>query len=224
MKAMILAAGLGTRMRPLTLSCPKPLLQAGGKPLIVHHIERLARAGIHELIINTAWLGEQIEHTLGDGRKFGVSIQYSREDEPLETAGGLRHAQALLGGEPFLVVNGDIWCELDFASLPTQPAGLAHLLLVDNPPEHPQGDFHLAQDDRVLAEGEPRLTFAGIGIYRPELLELLPHEPKLAPLLRLAMAQGPVTGAHFRGRWWDIGTPERLTQLNEFLQASGEDQ
>src|SRR5690606_33924127 len=153
---------------------PKPLLAAGGKPLIVYHIERLAQAGIRELVINTAWLGEQIESALGDGSQFGVSIRYSREGEPLETAGGLRHAQALLGEEPFLVVNGDIWCELDFATLPKAPAGLAHLVLVDNPVEHPQGDFCLDADGHVHSDGEHKLTFAGIGIYRPELLTLLP--------------------------------------------------
>lgn len=222
MKAMILAAGLGTRMRPLTLTCPKPLLAAGGKPLIVYHIERLAQAGIRELVINTAWLGGQIESALGDGSQFGVSIHYSREGEPLETAGGLRHAQALLGSEPFLVVNGDIWCELDFATLPKAPAGLAHLVLVDNPVEHPQGDFCLDANGLVHSDGEHKLTYAGIGVYRPELLALLPDEPKLAPLLRAVMTNEQVSGTHFRGCWWDIGTPARLAQLNDLLHASGD--
>jgi MurNAc alpha-1-phosphate uridylyltransferase len=215
---MILAAGLGVRMRPLTMTCPKPLLKAGGKPLIVWHIERLAKAGFHDLVINTSWLGEQMESTLGDGGQWGVDIHYSREGEPLETAGGLRHAQRLLGSDPFLVVNGDIWCEVNFASLPSVPAGYAHLVLVDNPVEHLQGDFHLVEDGSVLAVGEPRLTFSGVGVYRPELLALLPDENKLAPLLRAAMAEGLVTGEYFSGRWWDIGTPERLSQLNALLR------
>lgn len=217
MKAMILAAGLGTRMRPLTLDCPKPLLSVGGKPLIVHHIGRLAQAGFRELVINTAWLGEKIEVALGDGTAFGVSIRYSREGQPLETAGGIRHALPLLGEAPFLVVNGDIWCEVDFTRLRQTPTGLAHLLLVDNPVEHPAGDFQLLPDGQVSAEGAPRLTFSGIGIYRPELFRLDTQEPKLGALLRLAMGSAQVTGEHFTGRWHDVGTPARLHQLDAIL-------
>lgn len=218
MKAMLLAAGFGSRMRPLTLTCPKPLLHAGGKPLIVHHIERLARAGFVELVINTGWLGEQIERALGNGSRWGVSIAYSREPEPLETAGGLRYAARLLGAAPFLVVNADTWCDIDFNSLPREPAGLAHLLLVDNPTQHPQGDFHLLADGSLQDCGHPRLTYAGIGVYRPELLQLDVNEVKLAGLLRLAMVRGQVSGTHFRGHWWDIGTPDRLARLDHFLQ------
>lgn len=218
MKAMLLAAGFGSRMRPLTLTCPKPLLCAGGTPLIVHHIERLAAAGFHELVINTGWLGEQIEQALGDGRRWGVHIAYSREPEPLETAGGLRQAAALLGAAPFLVVNADTWCDVDFNSLAQEPAGLAHLLLVDNPAQHPDGDFHLRAGGRVQQQGLPRLTYAGIGVYRHELLQLDENEVKLAPLLRLAMTREQVSGTHFRGHWWDIGTPDRLARLDQFLQ------
>lgn len=214
---MILAAGLGTRMRPLTLDCPKPLLAVGGKPLIVHHIEKLARAGFRELVINTAWLGDRLEAALGDGSRFGVAIRYSREGAPMETAGGIRHALPLLGDAPFLVVNGDIWCEADFARLPTVPAGLAHLLLVDNPPEHAAGDFHLCKDGKVTDGGEPRLTFAGIGVYRPALFALDAAEAKLGRLLRLAMTTGQVSGEHFTGRWRDVGTPERLHELDAIL-------
>lgn len=218
MKAMLLAAGFGNRMRPLTLTCPKPLLCAGGKPLIVHHIERLAATGFHELVINTGWLGEQIEQALGDGRRWGVQIAYSREPEPLETAGGLRQAAALLGAAPFLVVNADTWCDVDFSRLAREPTGLAHLLLVDNPAQHPDGDFYLRADGRVQQPGSPRLTYAGIGVYRQELLQLDANEVKLAPLLRLAMQRGQVSGTHFHGHWWDIGTPDRLARLDQFLQ------
>ena len=218
MKVMILAAGLGTRMRPLTDHTPKPLLAAGGKPLIEWHIERLAAAGLRELVINTAWLGEQLEQALGNGERFGVSIAWSREGAPLETAGGIRRALPLLGDQPFAVVNGDIWTSFDFAGL-HEPEGLAHLVLVDNPAHHPKGDFCLDSDGRVRDNGEPRLTFSGIGVYRPALFQgLADGEAKLAPLLREAMARGEVTGEHFTGSWWDIGTPQRLEQLDGWLR------
>jgi MurNAc alpha-1-phosphate uridylyltransferase len=219
MKVMILAAGLGTRMRPLTEDTPKPLLKAGGKALIVHLIEALAKAGFEELVINTAWLGEQIEDALGDGGDFGVSIEYSREGTPLETAGGIRKARELLGDEPFIAVNGDIWTDYDFSRLKDyQLKGLAHLVLVDNPDHHENGDFMLDDEGRVADEGEPKLTFAGIGLYHPKLFyELDEGELKLAPILREAMGEGQVTGEKHDGHWVDVGTPERLEELDQML-------
>lgn len=223
MKAMILAAGRGERMRPLTDHTPKPLLLAGGKPLIVHHLERLARAGFRDLVINHAHLGDRIEAALGDGSRWGVSIAYSPEVTALETGGGIFRALPLLGPGPFLVVNGDVWTNLDFSRLASPPGHLAHLLLVDNPPHHPQGDFHLA-NGRVRAApplpDQPRLTFSGIGVYHPDLFQgCQPGAFPLAPLLRAAMAEERVTGEHFRGLWLDIGTPERLAGLDTLLRG-----
>ncbi len=227
MKAMILAAGRGERMRPLTDTCPKPLLAAGGKPLIVWHIERLAAAGITELVINHAHLGQMIEDTLGDGAAFGVRIAYSPEGTALETAGGIARALPLLGNAPFLVVNGDVFCDTDFAALrdagaQLQAGGLlAHLLLVPNPAHHPDGDFGLLPDARVTDDGRgERLTFSGIGAYHPALFAALPPDrpAKLAPLLRTAMAAGQVSGARHDGRWVDVGTPQRLAELDASLQ------
>lgn len=218
MKAMILAAGLGTRMRPLTDHTPKPLLAAGGKSLIEWHIERLQQAGFDQLVINTAWLGEKIEAALGDGSRYGVSIQWSREGAPLETAGGIRRALPLLGDAPFAVINGDIWTDFDFSRL-HEPAGKAHLVLVNNPEHHPNGDFGLDSAGLVRDNSSRKLTFSGIGVYRPELFQNLPDgEAKLAPLLRAAMQRDAVSGEHFTGAWWDIGTPERLQQLDAFLR------
>jgi N-acetyl-alpha-D-muramate 1-phosphate uridylyltransferase len=222
MKAMILAAGRGERMRPLTDHCPKPLLPAGGKPLIVWHIERLRAAGYTELVINHAHLGAQLEAALGDGRDWGVRIAWSREGEALETAGGIRFALPLLGEAPFLVVNGDIYTDMDFARVAQRldgTADLAHLVLVPNPPHHPAGDFHLA-GERVSAIGEPRLTFSGIGVYHPALFAHLPERApaKLAPLLQSAMAQGRVSGQRHAGHWADIGTPARLAELDAWLR------
>jgi N-acetyl-alpha-D-muramate 1-phosphate uridylyltransferase len=224
MRAMILAAGRGERMRPLTDHTPKPLLAVGGKPLIVWHIERLAQAGFKQLVINHAYLGQQIEDTLGDGARWGVSIQYSPEKTALETAGGIAKAIHLLTDDgknyaPFLVVNGDVFTEVDFASARLQPNILAHLVMVDNPPQHPNGDFCL-QDGLLQAEGEAKLTFSGIGIYAPSLFkEVEVGQPaKLAPLLKHAMAQGLVTGEHYQGVWHDIGTPERLMELDALLK------
>ncbi|MDF1782080.1 MAG: nucleotidyltransferase family protein [Alcanivoracaceae bacterium] len=224
MKAMILAAGLGTRMRPLTDHTPKPLLAVGGKPLIVWHIERLRDAGFTDIVINTAWLAEVLEAAIGDGSQFGVSIRYSREGEPLETAGGIRRALPLLresDNAPFLVVNGDIWTDIDFASLHLTSDFNAHLVLVDNPEHNPDGDFHLASDGKVRdnsAANIARLTFSGVGLYRPSLFDGLKNtEAKLAPLLRHVMALGAVSGVHHQGQWWDIGTPQRLQQLDDFL-------
>ncbi|WP_280553193.1 N-acetylmuramate alpha-1-phosphate uridylyltransferase MurU [Halomonas sp. 25-S5] len=220
MRAMILAAGLGTRMRPLTDHCPKPLLEVGGKPLIVHHLERLRAGGITEVVINVSYRAEQIVAALGDGGAFGVHIAWSRETRPLETGGGIRQALPLLGEAPFLLVNGDVWCDLDPASLPALNDDLARLVLVDNPDHHPQGDFRLDADGRVHPEGEPRLTFAGISLLDPALVA---HEPPgafaLAPLLRRAMDEGRVGGHHHRGAWVDVGTPERLADLDRHLRG-----
>ncbi|TFH88695.1 nucleotidyltransferase family protein [Billgrantia azerbaijanica] len=223
MKAMILAAGLGTRMRPLTDRCPKPLLPVGGKPLIVHHLERLARAGIREVVINVSYRAEQIMAALGDGSDVGVTIAWSREEEPLETGGGIRQALPLLGDAPFLLVNGDVWCDLDPATLPPLGDDLAHLVLVDNPDHHPAGDFHLDTDGRVHAVGEPRLTFAGLSLLAPALVaDQVPDAFPLAPLLKHAMAGGRVGGSHHRGAWVDVGTPERLAALDARLRGRGD--
>ena len=219
MKAMILAAGRGERMRPLTDSLPKPLLAAGGKPLIVHHIEKLKHAGISELVINHAWLGHKLVEALGDGSAFGVSIHWSAEESALETAGGIVQALPLLGSDPFLVINGDTWIDADYATLVRQPLGsdLAHLWLVPNPPQHPNGDFSL-QAGRV--QDAPALTFSGVGLYHPAAFADLPSGArKLAPLLRDWMAQGRVGGSLLAGEWRDIGTVERLRALDELLLA-----
>lgn len=215
MHAMILAAGRGERMRPLTDHTPKPLLELAGKPLIVHQIERLRRAGFTDLVINTSWLGEQIEQSLGDGRSLGVTIQWSREpDPPLETAGGIVRALPLLGDEPFLVVNGDIWCDLPLDRFsPFQPRAQAHLVLIDNPAHNPDGDFGLDDDGVIRADGN-RKTFSGIGVYDPALFaDLAPGHRRLRPVLDEAIERGAVTGEHYEGRWVDIGTPERLAEL-----------
>ncbi|MES3675099.1 nucleotidyltransferase family protein [Halomonas elongata] len=221
MKAMILAAGLGTRMRPLTDHCPKPLLEAGGKPLIVHHLERLARAGIQEVVINVSYRAEQIVDALGDGSAYGVSIAWSHETTPLETGGGIRQALPLLGDAPFLLVNGDVWCDLDPATLPSSlDNDLARLVLVDNPDHHPEGDFRLDADGRVREGEGPRLTYAGIAQIAPALVAEHPEGAfALAPLLRAAMADGRVAGHHHRGRWVDVGTPERLALLDQALRG-----
>ena len=220
MKAMILAAGRGERMRPLTDHLPKPLLVAGGKPLIQHHIEKLKLAGITQLVINYAWLGQKLVDYLGSGEQFGVEISWSAEGAAgLETAGGIRQALPLLGDEPFLVLNGDVWLDADYKQFSSQQLAKndhAHLWLVDNPPQHPQGDFSL-RDDRV--EDCPCLTFSGIGIYRPQcFLPLEPGVHKLAPILRQWMATQQVAGSHLNADWRDIGTPERLCQLDKDLQ------
>ncbi|WP_324041394.1 N-acetylmuramate alpha-1-phosphate uridylyltransferase MurU [Aeromonas caviae] len=219
MKAMILAAGRGERMRPLTDLLPKPLLAAGGKPLIVHHIEKLKAAGVTTLVINHAWLGHKLVAALGDGSALGVSIHWSAEECALETAGGIVQALPLLGSEPFLVINGDTWLDLDYRALVNQPLGddLAHLWLVPNPPQHPQGDFSL-QAGRVL--DTPALTFSGVGLYHPAAFAGLPcGARKLAPLLRDWMAQGRVGGSLLAGEWRDIGTVDRLRELDEKLLA-----
>lgn len=233
MRALIFAAGRGERMRPLTDATPKPLLEADRKPLIVWHLEKLAAIGVHYVVINTSHLAAQFPEALGDGARWGLRIRYAFEgDEPLETGGGMLNALPLLGDEPFLAIAGDIWTDTDFATLPREPRGLAHLLLVDNPPHHPQGDFVLRGDGSVVdapaaGAGEQTLTFAGIGVYRRELLhdwrdavdgmpgaDATPPRFRLAPLLRAAMALHAVSGERLAGTWTDIGTPQRLTQID----------
>jgi MurNAc alpha-1-phosphate uridylyltransferase len=226
MRAMILAAGRGERMRPLTDHMPKPLIPVAGKPLIQWHLEKLARAGISEVVINHAWLGSMLEQALGSGQQFGLEIRYSPEPQALETAGGIATALPLLGQEPFLVINGDIWCDWD----PAQAKELAHtlnsssclawLLMVPNPLQHPEGDFFLARDgllhdDVARAADAVRHTFAGIGVYQPRLFEnTAAHYPaKLAPLLRSAMKNNQVCGALHPSEWMDVGTVERLAAL-----------
>jgi MurNAc alpha-1-phosphate uridylyltransferase len=218
MKAMILAAGRGERMRPLTDTVPKPLLCIGGQTLIEHHIQALARAGITELVINHAHLGEKIENALADGSAYGVHISYTREPEgALETGGGIFNALRLLGSEPFLVVNGDIWTDFEFSQLPEQPGGMAHLVMVDNPAHHAQGDFSLSSG-LLSQHGPAMLTFSGIGVYRPELFaDCTAGSFPLAPLLRQAMDNGQVSGEHYTGSWFDIGTPERLDAINRVV-------
>ncbi len=225
MQAMILAAGRGERMRPLTDTLPKPLLPAGGRPLIEWHLRALAATGFREVVINHAWLGERLTAALGDGRRFGLRIRYAPEPPgALETAGGIVNALPLLGDAPFLVINGDVWTDYPLERLPTLGEDdLAHLVLVDNPPHHPAGDFHL-REGRVQADGRLRLTFAGIGVYAPELFAGLPPGRRpLAPLLREAMAAGRVSGEHYRGRWFDIGTPQRLAELDALLATEATD-
>ncbi|GGC87950.1 N-acetylmuramate alpha-1-phosphate uridylyltransferase MurU [Vreelandella lutescens] len=218
MKAMILAAGLGKRMRPLTDHCPKPLLPVAGKPLIVHHLERLARAGINEVVINVSYRAEQIISALGDGSAYQMRIHWSQEDSPLETGGGIQRALPQLGSEPFLLINGDVWCDYLPSASALAEGDLAHLILVDNPDHHPGGDFLLHQG-RVTMSGDPRLTFAGISVIRPALVaDEPPGAFALAPLLKCAMADQRVSGEHFSGHWVDVGTPERLAELDQHLQ------
>jgi MurNAc alpha-1-phosphate uridylyltransferase len=225
---MILAAGRGERMRPLTDHTPKPLLQAGGKSLIYRHLDKLAGAGFARVVVNHAHLGAQIEAAVGDGSRWGLQVRFSPETEALETAGGIRKALPLLDAGSFAVVNGDVYSELDYGHLARAAQRLAdaedtaHLVLVDNPPHHPGGDFAL-HADRVRGEGAAMLTFSGMGAYRAALFE--PLEPgtrrALAPLLREQMALGRVSGEHYAGRWTDVGTPERLAELDARLRALG---
>ena len=217
---MLLAAGRGERMRPLTDHTPKPLLKVGGKPLIVWHIENLVRAGLVEIVINHAHLGTQIENALGNGNQFGAHILYSPEAKALETAGGIAYALPLLGYEPFAVINSDIFCDYDFAQLRVRAAELkaqgdaAHLVLVSNPVQHPNGDFGF-QQQRVTAS-PPQLTFSGIGIYQPALFQEISRgsTAPLAPLMRAQIALGKVSGEHHQGLWADVGTPQRLAELD----------
>jgi MurNAc alpha-1-phosphate uridylyltransferase len=217
---MVLAAGRGERMRPLTLVRPKPLLEAGGTPLIVHHLRALASAGFSDIVVNLSWLGEQIRTALGDGSRHGVRLHYSDEGpEPLETGGGIFRALPLLGAGPFLVLNGDVWTDVDWAALREclAPADLAHLVLVANPAHNPSGDFVLERGRIVETPGE-RFTFSGVGVYRAELFNGCSDGIfKLAPLLRAAARAGRVSGELHTGAWLDIGTPERLAQLDALL-------
>ena len=219
MKAMILAAGRGERMRPLTDAMPKPLLKVAGKMLIEYHLENIKAAGITEVIINHAWLGEKIETALGDGSRYGLNIHYSAEIEALETAGGIVNALPIMGDDVFIVINGDVFCDYDLFTLPSSLAGLAHLVLVNNPLHNPDGDFVLTTSGRVEQSGENKLTFSGIGVYHSDLFSGLQNTKQaLAPLLRTAMDQQQVTGEFYSGIWHDIGTPERLSELDLYLK------
>ena len=227
MRALIFAAGKGERMRPLTEHTPKPLLRARGKPLVEWHLEKLAAAGVTDVVLNISWLAHAFAPALGDGSHWGLRLHWSAEgDEPLETGGGMLQALPLLGDEPFIAINGDIFTDYDFARLMRAPLGLAHLVLVDNPDHNPGGDFALGPDLHVAADGPANVSFAGIGIYRPELLvgwrEIIgptpgaSHDPprfRVVPLLQAAMARGEISGEHHRGEWTDVGTPERLAGL-----------
>ncbi len=237
MKALVFAAGLGERMRPLTDHTPKPLLPVAGKPLIEWHLEKLAALGVREVVVNTSWLAAQFPAALGDGARWGLRLRYAHEgDTPLETGGGMWNALPLLaegaaGDAPFLLVNGDVWTDFDFARLPRAPAGLAHLVMVDRPPQATHGDFALDAHGRVRGDGAHRLTYSGIGVYRPSLFDdwraivrdpvAVDGKPKfpLAPLLRAHMDAGRITGQHHQGRWTDVGTPERLAHLDAQLRG-----
>jgi N-acetyl-alpha-D-muramate 1-phosphate uridylyltransferase len=220
MKAMLLAAGRGERMRPLTDSVPKPLVPVGGRPLIVWHLLALARAGIREVVINLSWLGAQLRDALGDGSKFGVSIAWSDEGPvPLETGGGIFHALRLLGPDPFLVVNADIWTDIDFGRLALEPDAHAHLVLIPNPPHHPRGDFGL-EGDRVVNRETGRLTYTGVGVYSCEFFAgCTAGRFPLLPLLNRAIAAGRARGEVHRGEWCDVGTAERLASLSARVSA-----
>ena len=221
MKAMILAAGRGERLRPLTDALPKPLIKVAGKSLIEYHIENLAAAGIKQIIINTAWLAEKIHQQLGDGSNYGVNITYSDEGTALETAGGIINALPLLGEEAFLVVNGDIWCDFDFSTLPEMNDDVqAHLVLVDNPPHNPQGDFAL-RDQLIKNSADTLYTFSGIGIYRHDFFSAQKKGSlPLAPIIREKCEKNLVSGQHYNGRWTDVGTLERLQQLEAELTGN----
>jgi len=223
-KAMVLAAGRGERMRPLTLARPKPLLEAGGTPLIVHHLRALAAAGFEDVVVNLSWLGGQIREALGDGTRHGLRIHYSDEGpEPLETGGGIFRALPLLGDGPFLVLNGDTWSDIPYVDLRERlaPVDLAHLVLVPNPTHNADGDFVLERGRIVETPGD-RLTFSGVGLYRAELFEGCRDGVfKLAPLLRAAVRDGRVSGELHDGSWLDIGTPERLAELDARLRNCG---
>jgi len=219
-KAMVLAAGRGERMRPLTDEMPKPLLQVGGRPLIDYHLMALAQAGVREVVVNLSWHGDRLRTHLADGSRYGLSIRFSEEGPvPLETGGGLHRALQWLGPGPFLVVNGDVWTDLSLASLALPPGSFAHLVLVPNPPQHPAGDFWLQPGGRVGAAGE-RGTYSGIGGFDPALFAgCAPGRFPLKPLLDRAQAQGRLSGEFWRGRWFDVGTPARLEALDEALRA-----
>lgn len=226
MKAMILAAGLGNRMRPLTLHTPKPLLEVGGKPLMVWHIEKLKAVGVTEIVINTAWLGDKLVAALGDGSQFGVTILWSHEGEGLETAGGIINALPLLGDEPFILVNGDVWTTMNFSSLLNFQLGdqQAHLVLVENPPQHLKGDFILSNGLAYTFEQEQMgeaLTYSGIAVIAPKMFSGLEQGKRpLAPLLKQAMLQKQVSAEKMQAIWVDVGTPERLEQLDQQIKQN----
>ncbi|MDF2416637.1 NTP transferase domain-containing protein [Acinetobacter beijerinckii] len=226
MKAMILAAGLGNRMRPLTLHTPKPLLEVGGKPLIVWHIEKLKTVGVTEIVINTAWLGDKLVAALGNGSQFGVTILWSHEGEGLETAGGIINALPLLGDEPFILVNGDVWTTMNFSSLLNVQLGdqQAHLVLVENPPQHLKGDFILSNGLAYTFEQEQMgeaLTYSGIAVIAPKMFSGLEQGKRpLAPLLKQAMLQKQVSAEKMQAIWVDVGTPERLEQLDQQIKQN----
>lgn len=230
MKAMILAAGRGERMRPLTDTTPKPLLEVAGQGLIEHHIQSLYRAGIRDIVINHAWLGEQIEKQLGKGEKYGLNIQYSAEERALETAGGIRHALPLLGNEPFIVINGDIWTDYPFQQLIDKAKTdlsqdiWVHLVLVPNPPHHTDGDFCMAEDSPLLFNkgihpDMPCYTFSGMGLYHPKIFYMLEElEPQaLGPVLKELIREQHIHGQLYQGDWFDIGTEQRLQEINQYL-------
>ncbi|WP_109124835.1 N-acetylmuramate alpha-1-phosphate uridylyltransferase MurU [Dyella sp. C11] len=230
--ALIFAAGLGERMRPLTDHTPKPLLEAGGKRLIEWHLEKLAAIDVRYVVINTSHLADQFPEALGDGSRWGMRIRYAYEGPtPLETGGGMLNALPLLGSEPFIVISADVWTDMDFSTLPVEPRGVGHLLMVDNAPHHPLGDFSLDAQGLIHADDSaPRLTYSGIGVFRRELLDAwqdvahdaaakeTPPRFKLRPLLERAIARRELTGSHYRGAWTDVGTPQRLKELDERLR------
>jgi len=222
-KAMLLAAGRGERLRPLTDTIPKALVEAGGKPLIGWHLERLAAAGFREAVINVSHLGERIVERIGDGARYGLRLRYSRERERLETAGGIANALGLLGMQPFLLVNADVYCECNFSTLRNVQLGkrLAHLVLVPNPPHRAKGDFSLS-GDRVGDEPGPRYTYAGVAVLKPALVEPVKAGEKapLAPLLYAAAARGLLGGELYEGLWQDVGTVERLAELEKYLSEN----
>ncbi len=221
-QAIILAAGRGERLRPLTDSRPKPLIELAGRPLIDHHLDRLRQAGVTDCVVNIAYLGALIAEHVGDGTRYGLRIRLSKEPEgALETGGGIRQALALLAPGPFITVNADIFCDFDFLTLPVTPRGLSHLVLIDNPPHHPAGDFSF-EGDLVGNLLYPRFTFSGIAVHSPQLFPVTVENPRfpLAPLLRKAAANGLVTGQIHRGQWFDIGTLRRLEEARTAMATS----
>jgi len=220
-KAMILAAGLGERMRPLTDHCPKPLLTAADKPLIDYHLEKLAAAGFADVVVNSAWLSEQLCDYLGRGERYGLQISHSVESEPLETAGGIINALPLLGSAPFLLINGDVFCDVDFGDFLSCRPQSAELLMVENPPHHPDGDFSLSADGKLSESGSPRYTFAGISVWQPACFAgLAAGRRPLKPIMQNLMSQDSLRGRLHSGRWWDIGTPQRLAELDAYLRSA----
>ncbi|THB73195.1 MAG: nucleotidyltransferase family protein [Gammaproteobacteria bacterium] len=219
MKAMILAAGRGERMRPLTDKCPKPLLKAGDKALIEYQIERLIECGIKEFVINHAWLGDMIEKTLGNGSKYGAKISYSHEEEALETGGGITKALPLLGEDPFWVISSDVWSFIHFDQVKIPENSHAHLLMVGNPEHHQQGDFHLNEEGWLEKQGDNRLTYSGVGIFSPKLFHDCKTEKfPLRDVIFHAIDDNRCSGEVYEGPWMDIGTPARLAIIEEQIE------